>query len=269
MVVDKEAARIRRMFATISPRYDLLNHLLSFNIDKVWRRRTVSELRLSSGAHVLDICTGTADLALELTRVVDASRGGGVYGADFTAEMVRIGAEKRRALALEQPFLCVADALRLPFASKSFDAVTVAFGIRNVASLERGLGEMWRVLKPSGQIAILDFSTPRSQLLRAIYQVYFHFLLPRIGGWISRSRAAKEAYRYLPESVAEFPPPEELSRILRRLRFEGVRFRRFTCGVAILHLARRPAPPRSTNDEKRHDNTTTPPASPPPRGHPA
>lgn len=245
MGVDKETTKIRGMFAAISPRYDLLNHLLSLNIDTRWRRRAVRELGLPPDARVLDICTGTADLALELTRAVDASKGGRVYGTDFTPEMLRIGAGKRRKRGLAQPFLCAADSLALPFPSERFDAVTVAFGIRNVRDLERCLDEVWRVLRPGGQVAILDFSMPRARLVRRIYQLYFHSILPRIGAWISRSDAAADAYRYLPESVSEFPPPQEFSRILGERRFEDSRFRRLTGGIAILHVARRRTAMRS------------------------
>ncbi len=245
MVVDKETTKIRRMFAAISPRYDLLNHLLSFNIDRRWRRRTVRELKLPGDARVLDICTGTADLALELTRAVDASRGGRVYGADFTAEMVHLGAAKRRRLRLAQPFLSVADSLALPFRERQFDAVTVAFGIRNVANLDLCLREMWRVLKPGGQAAILDFSMPRSRAVRRVYRVYFHSLVPRIGAWISRTQAGADAYRYLPESVSEFLEPERLAETLRENGFEDVRFHRLASGISVLHLARRPSVPRS------------------------
>ncbi len=245
MVVDKETTKIRRMFAAISPRYDLLNHLLSFNIDKQWRRRMVRELDLPGGSRVLDICTGTADLALELTRAVDASRGGRVYGADFTSEMVHLGAAKRRRRRLVQPYLSVADSLSLPFLENQFDAVTVTFGIRNVANLELCLREMWRVLKPGGQAAILDFSMPRARVVRSVYRVYFHSLLPRVGVWISRTQAGADAYRYLPESVSEFLAPERFTEVLRENQFEDVRFHRLACGISVLHLARRPAATRS------------------------
>lgn len=241
MVVDKDAVKIRRMFAAISPRYDLLNHLLSLNLDKSWRRRTVEALELSPSSRVLDVCAGTADLAFELERQIDSQQGGSVIASDFTFDMVRIAQQKRTQRQKRMPGLFVADTLRLPFASATFDAVTVGFGIRNVAHLQTALMEMFRVLRPGGQVAILEFSTPRTKLLQGFYRFYFHHVLPRIGAWISGSNAGKGAYEYLPQSVAEFPTPDGLTDVLREFGFTDVRYRAFTCGVAVLHVGRRPA----------------------------
>ena len=238
--IEKDAAQIRSMFAAISPRYDLLNHVLSLNIDRSWRRRTVQALQLDPSSKVLDVCTGTADLAFELAKAVDPLQGGRVIGGDFTEEMIRIAARKRGERTLGSPGLCVADTMRLPFADGSFDAVTVAFGIRNVASLEVGLKEMLRVLRPGGQAAILEFTTPKLKVVRTMYHAYFHRVLPRVGAWLSRSSAGRGAYQYLPNSVSEFPQPEELSAHLRACGFVDARFESLTCGIACLHLATRP-----------------------------
>jgi demethylmenaquinone methyltransferase/2-methoxy-6-polyprenyl-1,4-benzoquinol methylase len=242
MPISKEAGRIRRMFADISPRYDLLNHVLSLNADVAWRRAAVRALDLRAGAAVLDVCTGTGDLALEAWRVLEEKGGGLVVGTDFTLEMLRIGEGKRlrRRAAIR---LVAADTLELPFAGESFDAVTVAFGIRNVADLEGGLAEMLRVLRPGGRAAILEFSARPGGVLERAYGFYFRRVLPLLGGWISGSRAGRDAYAYLPASVLEFPAPGELSRILERVGFTGARFRSLTFGVAVLHIAIRPAVP--------------------------
>ncbi len=248
----KESARIRGMFAGISRRYDLLNHLLSLNIDRLWRRRTARELRLVPGDRALDVCTGTADLALELARHVDADAGGCVVGADFTPEMVAIGERKRRRRGEDRVRLLVGDTLALPFPDASFDVATVAFGIRNVCDLDAGLAEMARVLVPGGRVAILEFTTPRLPVFRKIYRLYFQRVLPRIGRWLSRpSGAARssdtsgdeaDAYSYLPASVDEFPRPDALSDRLRAAGFESVRYRLLTGGIAALHLGERCAP---------------------------
>jgi demethylmenaquinone methyltransferase/2-methoxy-6-polyprenyl-1,4-benzoquinol methylase len=226
------------MFAEISPRYDLLNHVLSLNVDRSWRRRTVTELKLRPGAKVLDICTGTADLALELA-ARDRSAESRVVGADFTPEMIHIGETKRRASRARNLTLLVADSLRLPFPDSVFDAVTVAFGIRNVSELDTGLREILRVLKPGGQTAILEFSTPSSGWFGPAFRFYFRRLLPRVGGWISGVRAGTEAYSYLPASVSEWLSPEEFSQALHRCGFSSVRYHRLTLGVAVLHVASR------------------------------
>jgi len=223
------------MFAEISSRYDFLNHLLSLNLDRRWRRRTVEALRLREGARVLDVCTGTGDLALELARAVRGS-GGSVVGSDFTIEMLRCGEEKRRRAGIERLRLVAADSLALPFADGSFDAVTVAFGIRNVADLERAIGELLRVLKPGGQAAILEFSPPERGLLRSLFEVYFRRVLPGIGRLVSGS----DAYSYLPASVGEFPSARGFAEKLAACGFEAVTFRKLTLGVAVLHLAWRP-----------------------------
>lgn len=239
------------MFADISPRYDLLNRLLSLGVDRAWRRRVARELRLEPGALVLDACTGTADLAIELARAGAAGPAGGrpprVVGADFTPQMVRLGEAKRRARCLENLSLVVADSLALPFPGASFDAVTVAFGIRNVADLEGALDEMLRILKPGGTAAILEFSTPERGWLRLPFGFYFHRVLPRLGQWISRSRSGGEAYTYLPESVGEFPPPERFSRLLVARGFTKVRHIELSFGIAALHLAASPAERRARN----------------------
>jgi len=238
--IEKDAAVIRSMFAAISPRYDLLNHVLSLNIDRSWRRRTVRALRLDPSSRVLDVCTGTADLAFELAEAVDPLQGGQVIGGDFTEEMIRIAARKRGERRLESPGLCIADTMHLPFADGSFDAVTVAFGIRNVVSLEAGLEEMLRVLRPGGQAAILEFTTPKLKVVRTLYQTYFHRVLPRVGAWLSGSSAGRSAYRYLPNSVSEFPKPDELSTQLKGCGFVDANYESLTCGVACLHLATKP-----------------------------
>ncbi len=234
----KDPERIRRMFAEISPRYDLLNHLLSLNLDTAWRRRTVRALALAPGARVLDICTGTGDLALEIEAAIRTS-GGRVTGTDFTREMLILGESKRRRRNARSLDFAAADSLRLPFPDETFGAVTVAFGIRNVCDLEGALREMLRVLKPGGVVAILEFSPPSRGFRRRVFEVYFRYVLPRIGRWATGTKAGGEAYSYLPASVGAFPAPEGLSRWLERCGFSNVRQMKLTLGVAVLHLASR------------------------------
>jgi demethylmenaquinone methyltransferase/2-methoxy-6-polyprenyl-1,4-benzoquinol methylase len=240
MPVEKDAGRIRGMFAAISPRYDLLNHLLSLNVDRSWRRRTVRELRLTPGSLCLDVCTGTADLALELAAGVPRAT---VIGADFTSAMLRRGEEKRRRAGAAGLHLVAADTLRLPFRDATFDAVTVAFGIRNVCDLEGGIREMGRVLKPGGQAAILEFSRLERGPLAALFRWYFHRVLPRLGAWVSGTAEGARAYAYLPQSVDELPPAGPFARLVEGCGFAAVRSVRLTLGIAHLHLATRdPAP---------------------------
>ncbi len=227
------------MFAEISPRYDFLNHFLSLNIDHAWRQKAVRALRLPPGALVLDTCTGTADLALALARAV-RSLGGKVIGCDFTPEMVRIGKLKRDRARAENLELLVADSLALPFPAGSFDAVTVAFGIRNVCDLNAAIRELLRVLKPGGQVAVLEFSPPERGILRSGFELYFRRILPTIGRWVSGS----SAYSYLPESVGEFPSAQRFAELLKEGGFEAVQIAKLTFGVAVLHLASKPVPAR-------------------------
>jgi demethylmenaquinone methyltransferase/2-methoxy-6-polyprenyl-1,4-benzoquinol methylase len=222
-----EASTIRRMFAGVAPRYDLLNHLLSLGIDRRWRREVVSGLSLKPSDRVLDLCCGTGDLALEMASRARCS------ACDFTWEMLTRAQEKsiRAGLALR---LAAADALCLPFPAAQFDAATVGFGVRNLEDLRAGLRELRRVLRPRGVLAILEFSQPSHPLLRLSYQFYLHGLLPLIGRLVSKRKAA---YRYLAESVAGFPNPDTLSGILAEEGFRDIGYRRLTGGIVAIHQA--------------------------------
>lgn len=226
---EDHARRVREMFARISKRYDLLNHLLSINIDKRWRRVLIQNLRtlVPAGAEILDVACGTGDLTLALFE----SMGGGVVGLDFCRPMLDLAIRKCPAV----PFI-EGDALRLPFRNCTFDAVTIGFGLRNLSSVEQGLKELRRILKPNGQAAVLEFSRPTVPGIRALVMMYSNCLLPRIGGVISGSPAA---YRYLPDSVARFPDQERLAGLMRAAGFERVEFRNLTGGIAALHTGRR------------------------------
>lgn len=234
-MVDKEPRRIRDMFAAIAPRYDLLNHLLSFSIDRFWRRFTARQLgpRLPEDALLLDLCTGTGDLAFELS---PAAR---VIGCDFCHPMLVLGREKTGNRGAESGVCFVeGDALELPFPSNRFDAITIAFGLRNLDDYGRGLREMLRVLRPGGWLAILEFSQPRIPVFRQVYTFYFTRILPRIGEIIS---GREGAYSYLCQSVREFPPPSQLAAALQEAGFTMSDQHFLTGGVAVLHLAQKPA----------------------------
>lgn len=230
------------MFGEIAGRYDLLNHLLSLGVDVYWRWRTVRLVPPRGDAPLLDVCTGTGDLALAYARAAaDASA---VVGSDFTPQMLQLAARKaerrrmRRGVAAPVSFV-EADAQALPFADGQFQIVSVAFGLRNVADPRRGLREMIRVCRPGGRVAVLEFSHPRSRLFGAVYRFYFRHVLPRVGQWISGSRL--DAYRYLPESVGEFPSGAELAAMLRECGLVEVQYRPLTFGIATLYWGTRPA----------------------------
>lgn len=229
------AAAVRRMFDAISPRYDLLNHLLSAGIDRRWRAVAAARLRetLPAGARVLDVCCGTGDLAFAVHAPMSPAPCR-VVGADFSLPMLRRAREKarRRGLNGHVP-LQAADALRLPFCDAAFDACTIAFGLRNVTDPAAGLREMRRVLRPGGRIVVLEFGNPRLPGVREAYGLYFHRVLPCIGRLVSRS--GTDAYRYLPRTVAAFPDREALARVMAGAGFEAVTFRPLTCGIAVLY----------------------------------
>jgi demethylmenaquinone methyltransferase / 2-methoxy-6-polyprenyl-1,4-benzoquinol methylase len=224
------SAWVRGMFGRIAPRYDLLNHLLSMNIDRYWRARTVSrvaQILKRPGAQVLDVCCGTGDLALALQAHWPTAR---VLASDFSHPML-VAARRKRS-----PALFEADALRLPTPDASFDLATIAFGFRNLTNYRGGLTELRRVLKPGGTLAILEFSTPPNALLATVYDFYSRAILPAIGGMISGS---KDAYTYLPESVRKFPDADGLADQMRDAGFVNVRFVRMTAGIVALHLGDR------------------------------
>jgi len=243
-VSESEASKkIREMFTLIAPRYDLLNHLLSFDLDRLWRKRAARRLRPTLQHHnalVLDLCCGTGDFALALARVGPAR----IVGADFSHSML-VRARAKSAKWQRVPShsgltapptisLFEADALRLPFASSSFDLVTTAFGFRNLANYEAGLQEIQRVLKPGGTVAILEFTEPPDTLFGKLYRWYFCEVLSRIGGLISGHPAA---YSYLPKSVARFFRPPELASLMTALGYHSVDYRTWTFGTVALHTA--------------------------------
>lgn len=234
----KDPARIARMFDAIAPRYDLLNHLLSLGLDARWRSRAIRSLELGERDRVLDVCTGTADLALAAVRG-RYGRASTVVGLDFAGAMLARGLAKVRARQLHDRVALVrGDATRIPLVDRSMDAAMIAFGIRNVEDPERASREIRRVLRPGGRLAILEFGLPRIPGLRQLYLWYFHHVLPRIGRLVSRHQ---EAYSYLPASVGTFPPPRTFSDLLVRAEFTNVRARPLTFGIVYLYLARKPA----------------------------
>src|ERR1700676_3227023 len=230
------AAHVREMFGRIAPRYDLLNHLLSLDIDKVWRRRVAKQwtaILHNPSARVLDLCCGTGDLALAFRK--EAPIGAEIVGSDFVPEMLARARGKAAALGAGVTFV-EADALSLPFGDESFDLVSCSFGFRNLANYERGMLEIFRVLKPGGAVAILEFAEPTGKLFGSVYRFYFRRVLPRLGGLISGNRSA---YTYLPNSVSKFPTPEALRAQFEHVGYTEVQFLRWTGGIVALHIARK------------------------------
>lgn len=227
---DSKTAQVRRMFDGLAPRYDLLNHVLSWQIDRLWRRRAVSYAASGSPCRVLDVATGTGDLAFLL-----ASRGFQVTGVDLSPQMLAIATCKAAdrkmmgRIAFQE-----ADALHLPFADGSFDAVTVAFGVRNFEDMEAGLAEIHRVLSGDGRLVVLEFSAPQGRIFGVLYRFYFRRILPFVGGWVSKDRAA---YAYLQASALAFPEPSRFADLLRQAGFARVAAHSQTGGIAQIYVA--------------------------------
>ncbi|TWU15379.1 bifunctional demethylmenaquinone methyltransferase/2-methoxy-6-polyprenyl-1,4-benzoquinol methylase UbiE [Allorhodopirellula heiligendammensis] len=242
--LDKSGQRVREMFRQIAPRYDTMNHLLSLNIDRRWRRKAVDRLRIDSQSPILDICCGTGDLAIAI-----AERAGGgvqVIGSDFCHAMLEIARDKEAARVQNAaggngratiPFF-EADSMALPFADDHFQCVSVAFGLRNIADTDQGLREMVRVCQPGGQVMVLEFSQPSLPILKQLYGFYFRSVLPRVGQMLARND--KSAYAYLPASVGQFPCGERLAERMRDAGLQDVCFQSLTLGVATIYVGNKP-----------------------------
>lgn len=237
--VDKSGQRIQKMFGEISGRYDFLNHFLSGGVDYYWRWRTVRRVSPENEAPILDVCTGTGDLAIAYWKKAKGKLE--VVGTDFTHEMLVIAREKTANLASpEQASLqfVEADTMQLPLDSDRFQIVSVAFGLRNVSDTLAGLQEMTRVCRPGGRVAVLEFSMPRNRLFGAIYRWYFRNILPRIGQLLARNSEA--AYNYLPQSVSQFPQDEELAGIMQQAGLTETTWIPLTFGIATLYIGTKP-----------------------------
>lgn len=221
---------VTEMFDDISPRYDFLNHLLSFQIDKIWRRKTSRLVARCHPSAILDVATGTADLAIRMAKDLPIAT---ITGVDLSEKMLEIGRQKITPKKLNQRInLMTADAAHLPFADNSFDAVTVAFGVRNFEDLEAGLKEMFRVVKDGGFVAILEFSHPQKGLVKWPYKFYSKHLLPLIGRLFSKHRSA---YTYLPDSIEAFPESNDFMQTLKQLGLYDVQGKPFCGGIATLY----------------------------------
>ena len=229
------ASPIAAMFDRISPKYDALNHLLSLNIDKVWRQKTAKTVTKSQPKTILDLATGTADLAIALAKRNPQAH---IIGMDISEKMLEIGKAKTTKQHIEnQVELRLGDAAALPFESNSFDAVTVAFGVRNFENLEQGLSEIHRVLKPNGWAVILEFSMPERFPIKQLYALYFKHLLPAIGKAVSKDG---NAYSYLPMSVERFPKPKDFLRMLDEKGMGNGMAKQLSFGIATLYKAKKP-----------------------------
>lgn len=225
--------QVEQMFDNIAPTYDKLNHIMSLNIDRMWRRRVMRIVRRAKAHKIMDVATGTGDLAIAMAKRVDRTQ---ILGVDLSEEMLAVARRKIEKQGLEERIILEkGDAENLSMvASESIDAITVAFGVRNFEHIERGLSELYRTLKPGGKLVVLEFSMPKNRLVRWVYSQYAHRLLPRIGGMISKD---KQAYTYLPDSVEEFPAPERFSDMLREAGFCRVKARSQSFGIAYIYDA--------------------------------
>lgn len=230
---DGKKSQVARMFNNIAPRYDLLNHLLSMGIDKIWRRKVIQILRQSPCPRVLDVATGTGDMAIAIHRRLKVS----VTGLDLSEQMLNVARQKVARRQLTDVTLVQGDSEGLPFDSSSFDAVTVAFGVRNFENLEQGLREMKRVLVPGGRMLVLEFSKPSVFPVKQLFRFYSSTILPFLGGLISKDRAA---YDYLPQSVEQFPEGEDFMAVLRAVGMAQIRQYRLSFGIATIYFSVNP-----------------------------
>ena len=223
------------MFDNIAPTYDRLNHLLSLSIDKAWRRRVMRKVRRMKPQRILDLATGTGDLAINMAKRMPKAK---IMGVDLSEKMLAVAAEKVRRKGLDDHIaLYQGDAENLDLKDGVMDVVTVAFGVRNFGNIEQGLREIWRVLASGGHLVILEFSTPRNLLVRKAYQFYSDHVMKPVGGLVSHDR---KAYDYLPDSIVEFPNPEKFLEMLRGVGFEQCRRRSQSFGIAQIYIARKP-----------------------------
>lgn len=220
--------QVAKMFDNISGRYDFLNHFLSLGIDKLWRKKAINLLRPNAPQMILDVATGTGDFAIEALKLKPEK----VVGVDISEGMLEVGREKLKKKGIHNVELRAGDSENLPFQENIFDAVIVAFGVRNFENLEKGLLEMLRVTKPGGRIVILEFSKPGVFPFKQLYNFYFNFILPSIGKWISKDDSA---YSYLPESVKAFPDGEKMVSILRQLGYQNAACKKLTFGISSLY----------------------------------
>ncbi len=228
--MDKNPENIAGMFNAIAPQYDFLNHFLSLGIDRYWRRRLVRRVRTHSPSHILDVATGTGDLAILLQQKTGAA----VTGIDIAEGMMDVARKKTLNSQLSTLNFQLASASALPFPDNTFDAVTVAFGVRNFENLQQGLSEMLRVLRPGGLIAILEFTTPRTWPVRPLYRWYSRHIIPLLGRLVSKHAGA---YSYLPASVEAFPQREKFLAELEQARFQKTNCKTFTCGICGFYTA--------------------------------
>lgn len=236
-LLDKRESRIRQMFGNIAPRYDLLNHLLSLNIDRYWRWRTTRLCPPIGSDPILDVCTGTGDLALAYDRA--ANHQIDIVGSDFCFPMLKPAIRKAESRKVSDRVRFIeADTQQLPFPDNQFQITSVAFGLRNVTNTDRGLAEMVRVTRPGGRVAILEFSRPKNFFFGGLYRFYFKKILPTVGQMVSRSK--DQAYNYLPASVMEFPDGQALADKMSSHGLTEVRFYPMTLGIATLYVGTKP-----------------------------
>jgi demethylmenaquinone methyltransferase / 2-methoxy-6-polyprenyl-1,4-benzoquinol methylase len=235
MPVDKSNAKVQEMFRSIAPHYDRMNHVLSLNTDHYWRWRTAKLLPPKVSGPILDVCTGTGDLAFAFRRRLATDTE--IVATDFCREMLDIAEQKRDRRHLENIEFIEADAQQLPFPDETFAVVSVAFGLRNVADTDLGLREMTRVCRAGGTVAVLEFSQPRRQPFALLYGLYFRHVLPRLGQWLARND--QSAYNYLPESVGEFPSGQALLARMEQAGLHGTKLYPLTLGVATLYVGQK------------------------------